>query len=398
MNPDRPTALLGGLSAAAFMRRHWQKKPLLVRAAVAEALPGFDARRLFALAAGDDVESRLVVRDALGAWSVRQGPLPRRALPPIAKAGWSLLVQGVDSHDDAAHRLLARFRFVPDARLDDLMVSFASDGGGVGPHVDSYDVFLLQLSGRRRWRIGRPVRAPRLRDDVPLKMLADFAPTQEWLLEPGDMLYLPPGWGHDGIAEGPCLTASIGFRAPDADLLASDLLERLADADRGDEPGQVMAPCLYRDRRETATRHPARVPPALRRFAERAVDRLLADRQARARALGESLSELKAGVFFEPADDARIGSGVVLDRRTRMLYDERHVFVNGESYRAGGGDAVLMRKLADRRSLDAGAVAGLSEEAATLLAQWAEAGWCRAASDGPESSPDHPPKLPRCSS
>ncbi|MEO7055165.1 MAG: cupin domain-containing protein [Caldimonas sp.] len=395
MNPDRPTALLGGLSPALFMRRHWQKKPLLVRSAVPEGLPELDARSLFALAASDDVESRLVVRDALGAWSVRQGPLPRRALPPIARAGWSLLVQGVDAHVDAAHRLLARFRFVPDFRLDDLMVSFASDGGGVGPHVDSYDVFLLQLSGRRRWRIGRPARAPRLRVDVPLKMLADFMPTEDWLLEPGDMLYLPPGWGHDGIAEGPCLTASIGFRAPDAELLASDLLERLADADRGDEPAQASEPRLYRDRHEAATRHPARVPPALQRFADRSVERLLADRQARARALGESLSELKAGVFFEAAAEVDAASGVVLDRRTRMLYDDRHVFINGESYRASGGDAARMRTLADRRSLDADALAGLSDEATELLAQWVAAGWCRAATDTPESSPDPSSKQPR---
>ena len=138
-------------------------------------------------------------------------------------------MQGVDLHDDAAHRLLQRFRFVPDARLDDVMVSYASDGGGVGPHIDSYDVFLLQVAGRRRWRIGRVAR-PRLRDDVPLKMLAGFEAAEDWLLEPGDMLYLPPGWGHDGIAVGECLTASIGFRAPAAAGLAADALQRLADA------------------------------------------------------------------------------------------------------------------------------------------------------------------------
>src|ERR1700712_5127531 len=123
-------------------------------------------------------------------WSVRAGPVARRSLPALATREWSLLVQGVDLHDDDAHRLLARFRFIADARLDDVMVSYASDGGGVGPHVDSYDVFLLQVSGRRRWRFGR-ADADRLRDDVPLKMLADFAPRHEAILEPGDMLYLP---------------------------------------------------------------------------------------------------------------------------------------------------------------------------------------------------------------
>src|SRR5664279_980535 len=158
MDTKRPLPLLGGLSAAAFMRRHWQKKPLLVRGALgAGALPGLDRRRLFELAARDDVESRLVVNEG-DRWSVRHGPMSRRALPPLSKPGWTLLVQGVDLRDHEAHRLLARFRFVPDARLDDAMLSIASDGGGVGPHVDSYDVFLLQLAGRRRWRVGVPLK------------------------------------------------------------------------------------------------------------------------------------------------------------------------------------------------------------------------------------------------
>jgi len=174
-------ALLGGLSAAEFMRRHWQKKPLLVRQAVALDGPPVTRNALFDLAARDDVESRLIVR-AGSRWSVRSGPIARRQLPPLATRAWTLLVQGVDLHEESAHRLLRRFRFIADARLDDVMCSYASDGGGVGPHVDSYDVFLLQTRGRRRWRIGRAAK-PRLRDDVPLKMLADFVPGEEWLLD-----------------------------------------------------------------------------------------------------------------------------------------------------------------------------------------------------------------------
>src|ERR1019366_9336176 len=161
MDLARALPLLGGLSAAEFMRVHWQKKPLLVRGAIADALPDIDRRRLFALAARDHVESRLVIQD-LDRGLMRPGPIPPRALPPIAKLGWTLLVQGVDLHDDAAHELLQAFRLLPDARLEDALLSFASDGGGVGPHVDSYDVFLLQTQGRRRWRIGRVAR-PRLR-------------------------------------------------------------------------------------------------------------------------------------------------------------------------------------------------------------------------------------------
>ncbi len=375
MDLARPTPLLGGLSASAFMRRHWQRKPLLVRAALAEPMPGFDRRRLFELATRDDVESRLVVH-AGERWTLRQGPLPRRSLPPLSRPGWSLLVQGVDLHDDAAHRLLARFRFIADARLDDVMVSYASDAGGVGPHLDSYDVFLIQLAGQRRWRVGRTAR-PRLRSDVPLRMLADFVPQHDWLLDAGDMLYLPPGWGHDGTAVGECMTASVGFRAPHGPALAADVLQRMVDAAVGEEtvdakPGTP----LYRDPGTEATAHPARIPHALQRFADDAAAKLVADPQQRACALGETLSEPKPGTWFEAGSASAGAAGIALDRRTRMLYDASHIFINGESFRAGGRDAALMRRLADRRRLDAGALAQLSPEAAALLAEWSRAGWC----------------------
>ena len=365
-----PTPLLGGLSPRSFMARHWQKKPLLIRRALVDAMPGFDRARLFALAAGDAVESRLVVRDG-ARWSLRAGPLPRRSLPPLASRAWTVLVQGVDLHDDAARRLLERFRFVADARLDDVMVSFASDGGGVGPHVDSYDVFLLQLAGRRRWRVGRPSTL-RLRDDVPLKMLADFVPAHDWLLETGDMLYVPPGWGHDGIAEGECLTASIGFRAPDAKELAAATLQRVAE-----HAGLRRDGGLYRDAGADATDRPARVPAALQAFNEAAVRACLADRSSLRRALGESLSEPKADTWFEravagPAFDA----GVVLDRRTRMLYDDACLYINGESLVLPPPTRALWRKLADRRRLEVADLRRLGDEGRALIAQWFEAGWC----------------------
>jgi 50S ribosomal protein L16 3-hydroxylase len=372
-------ALLGGLSASAFMRRHWQKKPLLVRAACRDALPGIGRSRLFALAARDDVESRLIVR-AGARWSVRHGPIARRALPALAAPSWTLLVQGVDLHDAAAHGLLSRFRFIADARVDDLMCSYGSDGGGVGPHVDSYDVFLVQTAGRRRWRIGRAAR-PRLRDDVPLKMLANFAPTAEWLLEPGDMLYLPPGWGHDGVAVGECITASIGFRAPGAVELAADLAERIAEAARDEHESPAAAARRYCDGDAAPADRPARIPGSLQRFADEAIERLLADRMTRARALGELLSEPKPGTWFERAAPTTAAvQALALDRRTRMLYDERFVFVNGEAYRAGGRDATLMRRLADTRRLDARSVTGASRAARALLETWLRAGWCTAGS------------------
>ncbi|HQD49085.1 MAG TPA: cupin domain-containing protein, partial [Ottowia sp.] len=136
MDIDQPLQLLGGLSPARFMQRHWQKKPLLVRQAIAGFTPPLARAELFALAANEAVESRLIASGPRG-WQLRRGPLARRALPPVSRPGWTLLVQGVDLHDERAHELLRRFRFVPDARLDDLMISYATDGGGVGPHFDS---------------------------------------------------------------------------------------------------------------------------------------------------------------------------------------------------------------------------------------------------------------------
>jgi 50S ribosomal protein L16 3-hydroxylase len=383
--PETPTPLLGGLSPAQFMRRHWHRKPLLVRQACPGITPPLARPALFALAGQDGVESRLVQRRGDGRsaadWRVRHGPFGARALPPRSRPGWTLLVQGLDLHVPAARALLERFRFVPDARLDDLMVSWASDGGGVGPHLDAYDVFLLQVQGRRRWRIGRP-RDDRFVEGAPLKLLAHFEPDEDWLLEPGDMLYLPPGWGHDGEAVGDdCMTCSVGFRAPSAHELAADLLGRLADeitealADEqaaGARPGGRR----YRDPGQPATTTPAALPAALADFAREAVERALNDDPRwLARALGETLSEPKPGVWFEPATAAPGPGRWRLDRRTRMLYDEHHVFINGQALEARGRDATLMRELADRRSLDAGQRRRLSPGAAALLAQWRHDGW-----------------------
>lgn len=368
MDTTRPLSLLGGLSPQQFMKRHWQKKPLLVRGAI----PGFHAPisrgELFALAGRDDVESRLVAR-AGKSWSLRRGPFHRRAIPPLSRPAWTLLVQGVDLHHPAAHALLQQFRFVPDARLDDLMISYATDTGGVGPHFDSYDVFLLQAQGRRRWRIGRE-RDLTLVEGLPVKILRNFQPEQEWVLEPGDMLYLPPGWAHDGMAEGECQTYSIGFRVPARGELAQELLLRVADGAR-----EELGGALYRDAAQTAVDEPGAIPEALQSFAAQAVDAALKDPDALARALGEYLTEPKSNVWFQPVPAPRRLRAVRLDARTRMMHDRRHIFVNGESWRAAGRDATLMRKLADARQLSARDLAGASEAARGLLRSWCESGW-----------------------
>ena len=217
--------LLGGLSPAAFLRAHWQKRPLLVR----QAIPGFRgiiSRDAFlALATRDDARSRLVIHHPRRAparrWERHDGPFGALAADMLPARGWTLLVNSVESLIPGGWEILRRFAFLPAARIDDLMISYAADGGSVGPHDDLYDVFLLQGPGRRRWQVSRQ-RDRALDPDAEIKVLRSFVPEEEWVLEPGDMLYLPPGVAHHGVAEGPCFTYSIGFTAPPhADLYRS---------------------------------------------------------------------------------------------------------------------------------------------------------------------------------
>jgi 50S ribosomal protein L16 3-hydroxylase len=366
--PDRPLQLLGGLSPREFMQRHWQRRPLLVRNAMLDIVPPTSRAELVALAARDEVESRLVRVRNKRDWSLAHGPFTRSKLPPLREPGWTLLVQGVDLHHDSAHSLLRQFRFLPDARLDDVMISWASDGGGVGAHVDGYDVFLLQAQGTRRWRIARKFDAA-LDSRAPLKVLRRFVTAEEeYVLGAGDLLYLPPGWAHEGVAVGGnCLTCSIGMRAPQRGGLAAEIAQRLAET--------YDDTALYGDPGQPATAAPGRIPPALVRFAAEGMRRLATRPEAIARAVGEALSEPKAHVWFTKRSAPRLPRAVALDRRTRMLYDARHVFINGESLRARGKDAALLRRLADERTLDARAVRGAGSAVRKMLAEWFAAGW-----------------------
>ena len=374
MNVKHPLTLLGGLTPVEFMQRHWQRNPLLVRQAIPNFSPLLSRAELFDLAAQDGVESRLVQGENNGrrAWQMQRGPFKRRAIPKLSEHDWTLLVQGVDLHDDAVADLMQKFRFVPDARLDDVMVSYASDGGGVGPHFDSYDVFLLQAHGQRRWRIGRQ-KDLSLRPDLPLKVLAHFKPEQEYVLNPGDMLYLPPRYAHDGVAEGECMTYSIGFRAPQMGELARELLVRGSES-----VDEFLGHDLYKDADQPAVQRPACIPEGLREFAKTALQRALKDPLSLERALGELLTEPKANVWFDASAVPRKLKRVRLDRRSRMMYDKHHIFLNGESWRASGADAVLMRRLADDRQLVAQDLVGASAVALRLLMDWCDDGWLHA--------------------
>lgn len=382
--PNVPTPLLGGITPAQFMQKYWQKKPLLIR----QAIPGIEAPlsrdELFALADSDDVESRLITHFRRR-WTLEHGPFAPDELPTPKTRQWTLLVQGADLHDDRARALLERFRFAPDARLDDLMISYATDGGGVGPHFDSYDVFLLQVHGKRRWRIGAQ-RDLSLEEGLPLKILANFEPEEEWVLEPGDMLYLPPHIAHDGVAEGECMTCSIGFRSPSTNELTSQFLYWLAERRGDDSSGGKNT--LYRDPDQPAVTHPAKLPPAL---VERVAGVLAKVRWSSADVsafVGSYLSEPKSNVVFDapekPLDERRFVAqaskkGITLDRKTILLYDSRSYYLNGEQYllkEAGKWLPVL----ADNRFLDGKRFVTLSHDSCVtaLLHEWYRAGWIRA--------------------
>ena len=376
MNITQPLTLLGNISPQTFMTRYWQKKPLLIRQAIPHFKPLLDRAALFDLAGGDDVECRLITQRSAAktGWQLKSGPFSRRVLPALKLPGWTLLVQGVDLHNDAIRALMDQFRFVPDARLDDVMISYATQGGGVGPHFDSYDVFLLQAQGRRQWQISAQ-KDLALKDGVPLKILANFSPTQTFVLEPGDMLYLPPRYAHDGVALDECMTYSIGFSAPNQRELAAELLQRLAD-----EAMEQAGTALYRDVDQSAATTPAEIPPAMIQFAQQALHKALANPAVLRRVLGEYLSEPKANVWFEDEPSMKSNTseakiGFRLDRRTKMLVDDQHVFINGESFRSSGRDTLLLKQFANDRLIDSQQLTRASVGAKSILQNWLETGW-----------------------
>jgi 50S ribosomal protein L16 3-hydroxylase len=365
--------LLGGLSASIFLRRHWQKNPLLIR----EAIPGFegvvDFPAMVELAGRDDCESRLLLRNGRR-WVVEHGPFARRYLSRLPRSNWTLLVQGVNLFMPPARQLLSRFDFIPHSRLDDLMVSYAPPGGGAGPHFDSYDVFLLQGPGRRRWKVGRQDDLS-LVDGAPLKILRRFTPQGECMLGPGDMLYLPPGFAHDGVAVDACYTYSIGFRAPSHRELVSQFLIFLEE--RLNPPGRYKDPDL------ATQAHPARIGSAMIAQVQRTLGRIRWNRGDVAEFLGTCLTEPKPHVLFSPPSKpltlkaflrSAHNRGLELALPAQMLYSGSRLFVNGESLVINAGEAQPLRALADARRL-AGREVPRPGTAAEALYRWYRSGY-----------------------
>lgn len=388
MNINTPLALLGNLTPRTFMQRYWQRQPLLIRQAIPNFKPPLSIAEIKQLARRDEVESRLIWRDDAG-WGMRNGPFNR--LPARRGKNWTLLAQGVDLHDDATAELMQRFRFISDARLDDTMISIACDGGGVGPHFDSYDVFLLQAHGQRRWRISSQ-KDLALVPGLPLKILENFRSEHEYVLNPGDMLYLPPHVAHDGVAIGECMTISIGFRAPTLAVLAQGMLETAADqimaringTSDAQDVGALPGPDLsntYHDAGAPATATPASLPDALVTAACKAVRKIHFNEALATRFLGQWLTELSPLAYFEPSSphinlDSHTPPGWLrLDRCTRLMYRKRQLFLNGEALALPASKA--LRELADTRSLRLGLRRRdtLNHDEQAVLTRWLQEGW-----------------------
>lgn len=360
---------LGGLTAQQFLRDYWQKKPLLIR----QAFPGFgDALtpdELAGLACEEDAQSRLVL-ESRGKWKLENGPFEEGRFSRLPKKGWSLLVQGVNHFLPEGADLLQKFSFIPSARLDDLMVSYAPDGGGVGPHFDSYDVFLLQGFGKRVWRVSE-------QDDMdviegaPLRILKNFHTSEEWLLEPGDMLYLPPRLAHWGIAVGPCMTWSVGFRAPSAQELGTQFLAHLQE--------RICLQGMYADPDLELQAHPAEISEQMVSRVEAMLNNILWDKHDVARFLGEYLTEPKSHIVFSPPRRMALEKfreraevrGVRLDLKSQILLSGSLVFINGETVEVDAKILPVVHQLAENRVIPA----PVQAQVADLLCQWYNAGY-----------------------
>lgn len=352
---------LGGISAKKFLRDYWQKQPLLIRNAFPQFHEPLTKSEVLELAQRDEAESRIVSQSGKE-WDLRHGPFSSRDFSALKKKLWTVLVQDTQHFSYEAHDVLAKFNFIPRARVDDLMVSYAVPDAGVGAHFDSYDVFLLQGMGSRRWQVSAQ-KDLRLKDGVPLKILANFKPEQEYVLETGDMLYLPPGFAHHGVAETECLTWSIGFRAPSQQELSTAFLDFLRD--------EIQLEGQYNDADLKATAHPGEIDrDMIARVEKMLVDvrKLAADPDQLQKFLGIYLTEPKSHVYFDAPEpelslpafrQAIKRDGIELDLKTRLFYIGEHFFINGEELVVPAPDRAALRGLADGRKLDRNALAGV---------------------------------------
>jgi 50S ribosomal protein L16 3-hydroxylase len=342
--------LLNNLTPSQFLAEYWQKKPLLIRGAIPDFKGLLSPEELAGLACEDDVQAR-IIKNNNGKWSVQQSPFDEADFAKLPAKDWTLLVQSVNHYLPEASDLLGLFNFIPYARLDDLMVSYAPKGGGVGAHVDSYDVFLLQGSGKRNWKISAQ-KDLSLIENAPLKILKNFKAEQEWTLEAGDMLYLPPQIAHWGISESDdCMTYSIGFRAPKTRELQHEFLSFLQD--------NLNAEGLYKDADLTLQKHAAEISDAMIAKVDEALRGIVWNKDNVADYLGKYLTEPKLDVVFEP--NRKISKAefikqfsrktLFLSLKSQMLFTNNQFYLNGEKLAVPAGTIAIMKEFADKKAL-----------------------------------------------
>lgn len=355
---NTPLALLNQLTPTQFLAEYWQKKPLLIRQAIPNFQGLLDGNDLAGLACEEEAQSRLV-RFSDGQWHTEQGPFDEDDFANLPEHDWTLLVQGVNHFLPEADALLRQFNFIPYARLDDLMVSYAPKGGGVGPHFDSYDVFLLQGSGERRWKVSHQSDKSII-EGAPLRILKQFACDGEWVLEPGDMLYLPPQLAHWGIAEtDDCMTYSIGFRAPKTTELAMGYLEEM-QSNLGSNSAEDI---LYQDADLAMTEAPAEISQGMVDKVHSMLTQMSWQRELIGPFLARYLSEPKPHIYFEPNpklslkqfEQAICKHGIHLDLKSQLLYWQNTFYLNGEvvTLKNNLDNVDSLSRLANMRELEA---------------------------------------------
>lgn len=366
---------LGDLSVEQFLAEYWQKNPLLIRGALPECISPIAADELAGLACEEQVESRLIIHEGSSEkWDLSHGPFSEETFRTLPESHWTLLVQAVDFWVPEAAKFLDQFNFIPSWRLDDLMISLSGDGGGVGPHFDNYDVFLVQVGGRRQWEVGGMYdeQSPR-RSDSPLMILTDWNPEESWILEPGDMLYVPPRIGHSGIAVGnDCMTCSVGFRA----LSHGEIIREFGNFVAGSLGEEVR----YADPDLVPQSNPGYITPEALNKVHQILRWYVEDKDRMAEWFGRTMTNQKYQEE-EPAleeytlDEIQkhIDSKVVLLRNegSRFAYQEQGteiwLFVDGRSYRCLEKQKPLVETLCAVREINADQFSKFDEDLSLLL-------------------------------
>jgi len=371
------------LSIQDFLDHYWQKKPLLMPDAIQDYDFDLSPEELAGLACEEDVESRIVLQQGRSEWELRYGPFDDTVFAELPETDWTLLVQDVDKYVPAIAELMRRFHFIPSWRFDDIMISYAITGGSVGPHTDTYDVFLIQARGKRRWQIGNKAKSDALLPNLPVRILEAFEPEKEWTLKPGDILYLPPGIAHWGVAEDDdCMTWSVGLRAPSTPEMLGSFTQHLLD--------HIPEETHFCDPPLSPQNSPAQIRPEAIEQAVKQLDAWLLNEDLRQRWFGCFSTELKAHLFIEPRthsiDQTQLPE---LFRRqdwrrhpfSRWAWSERpdrqglYLFVCGEVFELPEHCQNRLRRLCDDRQLGQSLLQDVDPALLQVLARLINESW-----------------------